>query len=431
MLKHWISMLALVALAALVYIFSNIYATLIVLIIVVILPLVSALLMLLSVNGVAIELELPAQMSVDDTRFTCVVQNKSIIPIARLSFSLEIDNRLTGRVAQRQLFTTLGSRRTYQVVLGLDDPKAGTLVITPRLLRVWDCFGLFSRRIKDAPSQTTVVYPHLLEMSMAMETPVETQGEGLRYSDVKKGNEQSEILGIREYEPSDEVRRIHWKLSSKVDKLLVRDFSLPLNYAAFLLVELSSDSEVLSDGIVTTGLSLASALIEAGLSYNLAFFDAATGRLEVCEIADITDLEIGTARLLGAYSPNYVQEHERGSDSGPLFGAAAQSDKDIEPAFTPALDYYQSSHLPSNQVVLIYVATSPDPERMQEVELIQRLTVVDLYEQDSKDLPIGEEHEAQDARENWYRLRAYKDSSMSGASSEDEGGSSVTVVQVM
>ncbi len=52
----------------------------------------------------------------------------------------------------------------------------------------------------------------------------------------------SETFDIREYRPPTPAS-IHWKLSSKMDKLMVREASHPSNYDVFVLVDLGRAAE--------------------------------------------------------------------------------------------------------------------------------------------------------------------------------------------
>ena len=52
--------------------------------------------------------------------------------------------------------------------------------------------------------------------------------EDPEYSKVKPGDDPSEIFDFHSYREGDPIARIHWKLSSKHDELMVKEFSLPL-----------------------------------------------------------------------------------------------------------------------------------------------------------------------------------------------------------
>ena len=51
--------------------------------------------------------------------------------------------------------------------------------------------------------------------------------ESDRSADSRRGNDPGEVRAIREYVPGDPVRNIHWKLSEKTDKLLVKGARQP------------------------------------------------------------------------------------------------------------------------------------------------------------------------------------------------------------
>ena len=53
----------------------------------------------------------------------------------------------------------------------------------------------------------------------------------------KKGGGFSEFHENREYRPGDSVRDIHWKLSGKTDKLIVRQAMEPVQRRLVLAVE--------------------------------------------------------------------------------------------------------------------------------------------------------------------------------------------------
>lgn len=55
-----------------------------------------------------------------------------------------------------------------------------------------------------------------------------SEDDGLMYSTEKPGDDPTEIFAIREYEGGDKIRNIHWKLTAKTDKLMVKDYGLPL-----------------------------------------------------------------------------------------------------------------------------------------------------------------------------------------------------------
>ena len=60
-----------------------------------------------------------------------------------------------------------------------------------------------------------IVYPRKvnLQVELSQMTIGAPKSEGMMQN--RKGNDLSEIFDIREYVPGDDIRSIHWKLSSK------------------------------------------------------------------------------------------------------------------------------------------------------------------------------------------------------------------------
>lgn len=47
--------------------------------------------------------------------------------------------------------------------------------------------------------------------------------ESFRYSGSRPGDDPGETYDIREYRSGDSIRQIHWKLSGKLDDIMIRE----------------------------------------------------------------------------------------------------------------------------------------------------------------------------------------------------------------
>ena len=56
--------------------------------------------------------------------------------------------------------------------------------------------------------------------------------ESFRYSGSRPGDDPGETFDIREYREGDSIRQIHWKLTGKMDRLIIREkvFLLTIPY---------------------------------------------------------------------------------------------------------------------------------------------------------------------------------------------------------
>ncbi|MBN1902265.1 DUF58 domain-containing protein [Candidatus Sumerlaeota bacterium] len=81
-------------------------------------------------------------------------------------------------------------------------------------------FGFFERAILIRQSQEILVYPQILDVRPILEAAKVDLGE---YETGKKGHGHS-LYGIREYTPTDSARYIHWKVSARSSKIMLREF---------------------------------------------------------------------------------------------------------------------------------------------------------------------------------------------------------------
>ena len=367
MLKNRVFYVLLLAAAALIYIFTNTYYTLTLLAVCVVMPVISLVLMLIAGREIAIELELPQTAEKKAASLTYRISNPGRYPVARITFQIRLENQMTGAFRERRVSATAGSRETVTAELSLQNSKVGTVVVSTNKIRVYDAFGLFVFRKSDLPDQAVIIYPDMRNVEEHMENPVENIGDGSRYSPDRPGQDVSEIFALREYVPGDEIRKIHWKLSGKTDRTMVRDFSLPLNYSVFLLLELTRGSEELVDAQVEIFLALSRTLLENGISHNMGWYDAAEERFNVEELDDFEELELAAAGVLSSYA---VEES----------GAA--------------LDFYSASGYRSRSSILLYVVTEPKTDKIAELEVYQRMKTILIYEDETAAKAAAQEIEA-------------------------------------
>ena len=56
---------------------------------------------------------------------------------------------------------------------------------------------------------------------------------------VARGEDEALLCVDREYRDGDDIRNVHWRLSSKLDSLMVKEFSKPLDERCSVLIETS------------------------------------------------------------------------------------------------------------------------------------------------------------------------------------------------
>lgn len=362
MLKNRIGWGILIVLAVALLICTNTYYAAWLLIAVILIPLVSAGFMLIASGKLFLELHLaPIMEKNEDTGFYYLLRNDSRLPIARVSFDTVLENQMTFSRSKKRSTASVQGRNEARSEFEITNPLTGTTTVNTRRIRVEDAFGIFSIRRGNLPESVTVIYPAFRDVAVFLNRPVETLGDGRRWAQDRKGNDVSEVFNIREYAAGDEVRRIHWKLSEKLDKTMVRDFSLPLNYSVFLLLELTKADEEIMDRALEIYVSISRVLMEKGIHHNMAWYDGAEKMFHVRELKDFGDMEIALSQMLSACA--YETENT-------------------------ALDHYIESVYCDPRNTLLYIGTKPDEERLAELAVRQQVRVIDAGEENIDEIWI-------------------------------------------
>lgn len=339
----------LLAAAAGVYIFTNTYYTLMLLALTVILPLISLVLMMLSGRGITVSADVPGSCEKKNAVFRYSIANSSRFPAARVTFEVKLENQLTGAVRRRKVSAAAGSRKTVSADLRMTGARAGLVTVDTRKIRVYDALGLFTMRKKDLTAQECIVYPEFRDVLVSMERPVETMGDSRRYSPDRPGSDVSELFAVREYVPGDEVRKIHWKLSSKLDRTILRESSLPLNFSVILMLDMVRGDEEITDAQLELFFSLSRGMLEQGIDHNLAWFDAGEGMFHICEITGFEEFELAAAQMLQCYAGDRPDA---------------------------ALDYYMESSCRNPRTTLLYLTSRPDEPAIAELSILQPVRAI-------------------------------------------------------
>lgn len=214
-----------------------------------------------------------------------------------------------------------GTRRenVYQILLDGKDSEfeipqnldqCGEIVYECQGIWLQDIFHLFNVKIKPFAKKTITVYPKRMHIvaEISQKTVGTPKSEGTMQN--RKGHDPSEMYNIREYVPGDDVRSIHWKLSSKTDSLILREPSDPSHYSAAILadygcpdVEKEMEPETLErkiaewNTVIGTGAEIARKLLQKGETFCVLF--PTENGLYTCKVENNKDFHQMMAQWMG------------------------------------------------------------------------------------------------------------------------------------
>ncbi len=178
---------------------------------------------------------------------------------------VRVENLLTGEVSR--LF--LRPSRLPERKAALKSNHCGGLWVQCEGLWLTDWFGVAYCPVPHDASARLTVYPDTFPMELCARPASAPFLDGEEY-DAAAGRDRSEPFALRDYRPGDDLRQIHWKLSGKLGKPVVKEGSEPVDRSVLVVFDractLSPES---SDALAEVAISLAHALCEQGISFTL------------------------------------------------------------------------------------------------------------------------------------------------------------------
>lgn len=183
-------------------------------------------------------------------------------------------------------------------------------------LKVMDLWGIFSLTKKTDAVCFTDVIPDFFMQEIGTSRAASFDMESVEYSGQKPGEDPSEIFDIREYEYGDSLKRIHWKLTSKYDEIMVMRPSLPIDRSIILYLDMAVDSDrtytpQMLDALCEVFASISRNLIVQEMKHQICLPDEESGHLFICSIEDQQDFAVALSRILGCR----VRKREQNSDT--------------------------------------------------------------------------------------------------------------------
>ena len=230
-----------------------------------------------------------------------IAQNKTALPLGLIHVRLRLSNLLTGQSELRSCRLSARPRRTETAEYDLASAHCGRIAIEAACCRIYDPFGLIGIRLKQTVLAQTTVQPKGFAQTIFISPDANCPDDSESYAPDRAGYDLSEVYQLREYRPGDSLRQMHWKLSGKLDRLVIREASLPVRRSVLLFWErtqkaVPEGTDAQADVVVTFCRSL----LEAGVQFTIAWNDATEQRCVSQQIRSMDELIGLLPRLLSA-----------------------------------------------------------------------------------------------------------------------------------
>jgi hypothetical protein len=215
------------------------------------------------------------------------IYNDGALPALFFRGKLVVENTFTGERRTERFGLPVRGKNKNVFAPEVCVSSCGKYTVRVEKASLTDMFGIAGLPVKLEDHCSFTVLPDIFDVVVDLEVRESDSFDNELYSPYKRGRDRTEVFQIREYENGDSLSSIHWKLSGKQDKLMVKDPSLPLNKELIIAVDKSTGAEPSvsqCERLAETALSVCSSLNEAGMTYKLIWNDAANNMLFMNEI---------------------------------------------------------------------------------------------------------------------------------------------------
>jgi len=237
------------------------------------------------------------------------IANKSFIPVGKAEAHIEYYNVFSNQISSFYLDMPIQPRNSQRVTFQLDSKFCGIIKIKVVNIKVFDPMRLFKFKTGKNIIAEVAVMPEIHDVSGTIMNLDHVCEESEVFSENKSGDDPSEIFDLREYNPGDKLNRIHWKLSSKKDEFIVKEYSLPVDIPSVIFLNLRcyEDSEYtlpVFDTLIETFLSVSQLMLDNERSHKLVFYHGGKGQFVERNVSSADDLAEVTRDIIISFNDN-------------------------------------------------------------------------------------------------------------------------------
>lgn len=235
------------------------------------------------------------------------VINRGRFPFPVLKGEIEVLNLLTGEVVVQKLTFAVPPKGASSAEVRFTSAHCGKISLSVKRLQVCDYFGLFRFSVLRNADAAALVLPEVFPMDVTLMKTGVTEPECETFSPYKAGNDPSETFGIRDYEPGDSLRSIHWKLTGKFDRMVIRESSLPVNESVLILLERvcpvgrATSSAAVRNALGEIAISLSQALVDRDIAHTVGWLRAENGTFVGYRIDSEESFQLLMGEILSVY----------------------------------------------------------------------------------------------------------------------------------
>lgn len=245
-----------------------------------IMPVISFVFLVISRLAIKLEISRTEIFTSKQRRFTVAarIKNRFILPVAPIKLTGAFHDDEGALVKDKLICASVMPFGCSEFVFDGFLRYRGEYMLGITEAQIFDFLGIFHFRLKNLPVCYVTVAPRRLILS-ENGALCDEETDSLRTQFTFFENDT--FSSIREYADGDSLRRVHWKLSAKQDKLMVKQSDLNLSSSAALVIDTSSlyagdvQAQCDIDAILEAALAVARKILADGSTAACIYRDEA------------------------------------------------------------------------------------------------------------------------------------------------------------
>ncbi len=166
------------------------------------------------------------------------LSNSGIFPYPFIESFMLLPQEDMVRTTERCVWLSMPPLSTYDVNNTVSFHYRGTYEVGVKSFYVYDLFRMFRMRIRFEDYDTVYVVPRCLYIRDSRTRATADESDTMKK--VGFSYDRVEISDIRDYRSGDSLKSIHWKLSSKSEEFVVRDYDSGTSRRTFIFADMSA-----------------------------------------------------------------------------------------------------------------------------------------------------------------------------------------------
>ena len=197
------------------------------------------------------------------------LENRGWLPAAKIYCRVCMINDLTREENELEIISGLGPGESCVRDFLLESRYCGRVYVYVQSVKLLDYFGLFSLKVPMKAAARITMLPELFSCEVSP-SPVSAVSD--ESAAARKGDDRTEVFQLREYQSGDDIRQIHWKLSSKLDNLILREPSQSISRSLLVFWDKRQDTTPENmDAMAEAAASVCQALCDSGVAFDLCW----------------------------------------------------------------------------------------------------------------------------------------------------------------